>query len=138
MKPALCLAALLLGAALGAATQAQTVYRCGPDGRSYAQTPCAGGRAVQVNDERSAEQRREAIEVTERERALGEALVQERQAREAEPKPGAGHIDGRSAQARLAHAEQAKKAMTSKKKRPAKGTRQAERYKATSAARQAA
>lgn len=133
MKSALCLAALLLGAA----THAQTVYRCGPDGRSYAQTPCMGGRTVPVNDERSAEQRREAIEVTERDRALGDALAQERRAREAEPKPGAGHIDGRSAQARLAHAEPEKKAMKSKK-RAAKGMQEAERYKAASAARRAA
>jgi hypothetical protein len=133
VKPALCLAAFLLCTA----THAQTVYRCGPDGRSYAQSPCDGGRVVQVKDERSAEQRREAIDVTERDRVLGDALAQERLAREAGPKPGAGHIDGRSARARLAHAEPAQKAVKSKK-RPPKGPQQTERYKATSAAGRAA
>jgi len=32
------------------------VYRCGPDGRSYSQEPCAQGRSVDVADPRSAQQ----------------------------------------------------------------------------------
>ena len=50
--------ALLLCAALGAA--AQKVYRCGPDGSIYQQTPCAEGQAVDVSDPRTAEQRKQA------------------------------------------------------------------------------
>jgi hypothetical protein len=48
-------AALLVLALLAGAAQAQ-VYRCGPDGRSYSQEPCADGRAVEVADPRSAQQ----------------------------------------------------------------------------------
>jgi hypothetical protein len=50
--------ALLLCAAFGAA--AQTVYRCGPDGRVYQQTACADGKAVDASDPRTAEQRQAA------------------------------------------------------------------------------
>ena len=44
----------LIGMALLAASaaQSQTVWRCGPDGRSYANTPCPDGRAVDVADRR--------------------------------------------------------------------------------------
>jgi len=49
---------LLLGAALGVA--AQKVYRCGPDGSIYQQTPCAEGQAVDVSDPRTTEQRKQA------------------------------------------------------------------------------
>ena len=50
--------ALALCAAFGAA--AQKVYRCGPDGRTYQQTACADGRAVDASDPRTAEQRQAA------------------------------------------------------------------------------
>lgn len=52
--------ALLLVTSLGSA--AQKVYRCGPDGNTYQQAPCTEGRAVDVSDPRSAEQRRQAQE----------------------------------------------------------------------------
>ena len=45
--------ALLCAGAAAAQTQ---VYRCGPDGRSYSQSPCAQGQAVDVADPRSAQQ----------------------------------------------------------------------------------
>ena len=51
-------AALALCAAFGAA--AQKVYRCGPDGRTYQQTACADGKAVDASDPRTAEQRQAA------------------------------------------------------------------------------
>jgi len=50
--------ALLLCASFHAA--AQKVYRCGPDGRSYQQTPCAEGKAIDVSAPRTAEQRQAA------------------------------------------------------------------------------
>ncbi len=59
-------AALALGAmACGAA--AQKVFRCGPDGRVYQQTPCSEGQAIAVDDARSAEQRKQAQAVARKE-----------------------------------------------------------------------
>lgn len=54
---AVALACLLQ--AVGSAS-AQTIYRCGPDGRHYSQVPCADGRAVAVDDGRTAQQHAEA------------------------------------------------------------------------------
>jgi hypothetical protein len=64
---ALPVAVLALGAAFGAA--AQQVYRCGPDGSIYQQAPCAQGRAVDVGDPRTAEQREAAQAVAKKEAA---------------------------------------------------------------------
>ncbi|HRI16979.1 MAG TPA: hypothetical protein PL196_00505 [Burkholderiaceae bacterium] len=61
-----CFAALLLCGCNPA--QAQKVYRCGPDGRIYQQSPCNDGKAVDASDPRTAEQRQAAQEV-----ARGEA-----------------------------------------------------------------
>ena len=49
---------LALCAAFG--VNAQKVYRCGPDGRTYQQTACAEGKAVDASDPRTAEQRQAA------------------------------------------------------------------------------
>jgi hypothetical protein len=67
----------------GAAASAQTVYRCGPDGREYSQTPCKDGRAVDVSDPRSAAQQREAKRVAADQRRLTDQLEAERRQREA-------------------------------------------------------
>jgi hypothetical protein len=125
-------ALLLITTLIGTSVHAQAVYRCGPDGRSYSQTPCAQGRSVEVNDARSAQQRREAIEVAERDRALGASLQQDRLARESQPHAGAGKIDGRIGYARAAHAEPAKQAATPKKKRSAKTPQHADHGTAAS------
>jgi hypothetical protein len=85
----------LLGASLGA-TAGTTVYRCGPDGRSYSDQPCPQGRAVEVGDERSAEQRADAERIAQRERALAEAMRRERLALEAARAPVAAAKAGRS------------------------------------------
>ena len=69
---ALTAAALLLSAAQGAA--AQTVYRCGPDGRIYQQTPCAEGKAVDASDARTAEQRQAAQAVARSEAKIAARL----------------------------------------------------------------
>ena len=67
-----------------AAAVAQTaVYRCGPEGREYSSTPCATGRQVAVDDARSADQRRQAEGVRQRESALADKLAAERRQREA-------------------------------------------------------
>lgn len=76
------LALVLLLSALG--TQAQNVWRCGADGRSYSDRPCADGEPMQMAalaDMRSAAEV-QAAQVAARERRLAETLRQERLARE--------------------------------------------------------
>jgi len=63
---------------------AADVYRCGPDGRSYSDRPCAEGRALEVADARSAEQVAEAADVAARDRRLTRQLAAERRAIERE------------------------------------------------------
>lgn len=53
-------AAVAFALAAAGAAQAQKVYRCGPDGRLYQQTPCNDGQALDASDARSAEQRKAA------------------------------------------------------------------------------
>jgi hypothetical protein len=83
------LAALLAGLGLALAAPAapaappQTVYRCGPDGRIYSQTPCADGQPLTVDDSRTAGQRREAEDVARREAKSAQQLADERRQREA-------------------------------------------------------
>ena len=48
MTPWFTLALLLAGS-----VQAQTVWRCGPDGNTYSSSACAEGRAVVVADARN-------------------------------------------------------------------------------------
>lgn len=86
----------LLGALLMCASvQAQTVYRCGPEGRVYSQIPCPQGRVVDVSDERSLEQRGLAEARVRDDRTLADALERERLDREALPGPTAGQIGSR-------------------------------------------
>lgn len=85
-KPLLLATALLLASA----TQAQTVWRCGPDGRSYADEPCAGGRLVAVADPRSAADRAAALDLARREQALADTLAQQRRDRAAQAVGAAG------------------------------------------------
>jgi hypothetical protein len=61
----------------------QTVYRCGPEGRIYSQTPCADGKALTVDDPRSAEQQKAAREVSARDAEQARQLAAERRQREA-------------------------------------------------------
>lgn len=79
-------AALLLGLALlgPALAQNTTVWRCGSDGRVYSDSPCPGGRELQVADARSAQQRQEAVEVAARDQAMARRLADERRERERE------------------------------------------------------
>jgi hypothetical protein len=86
MARLLCLAAC---AASGAApSAAQIVYRCGPTaGVTYSQTPCAGGRPINVGDPRSAMQQTEAQEVATKNELLGNAMAQDRREAEAAIRP---------------------------------------------------
>ncbi len=73
-----------LGLLAAATASAQTVWRCGADGRSYSAIPCAEGRAIDVSDSRSLEEVRAAEAVQERERRLAQSLAQQRAQRESE------------------------------------------------------
>ncbi len=78
------LAALLLALALPDLPEAAaaTVYRCGPDGREYRDSPCADGHAVDMADPRSPDQVAEARRVAALERRLADRLAADRTARE--------------------------------------------------------
>ena len=77
----LLLAAILLASgAAGAASQ--KVFRCGPDGRIYSQTPCKDGYEVNADDKRSAEQRKAAEDSVKREEKLTEKMAREREAKD--------------------------------------------------------
>ena len=51
-----------------AGAMAQSIYRCGPDGRIYQQAPCTDGKPIDARDPRTPEQRAAAQAV-----AAGEA-----------------------------------------------------------------
>ena len=68
---------------VASAAQAQTVWRCGPDGRSYSDAPCRDGRALEVAQARPAADLSGAQDMAQRERVLAAKLVRERQQREA-------------------------------------------------------
>jgi hypothetical protein len=74
---------LALAAPGVAAAPPQTVYRCGPDGRIYSQTPCSDGRPLTVDDPRTPGQRQEATDVARREAKAAQQLADERRQREA-------------------------------------------------------
>ncbi|MEO8155696.1 MAG: DUF4124 domain-containing protein [Rhizobacter sp.] len=97
-----------------ASAHAQTVYRCGPEGRTYSQTPCAQGKAVDVSDDRSAEQRAAAQTLARENQVRGDALERERLHREAGKPATATMIGSRPASA--APAASAAKPKASKKK----------------------
>lgn len=81
MKP--LLAVLLMLSA--AAAQAQAVWRCGAEGRSYSDRPCADGRALEMAelaDTRTPAELQAAREVAARDRRLAETLRHERIERE--------------------------------------------------------
>ena len=76
-----------MAVALIAPAAAADVYRCGPNGSTYSQTPCAEGRRIELIDARSDEQRLQASQVNERTVALASALERDRLANEAALRP---------------------------------------------------
>jgi len=94
---------------------AQTIYRCGPDGREYSQTPCKDGRAIDAADPRSEAERREAREIAARDAKLADKLARENRAREAEAaRTGAAGIQQAPKPAAAASSPQKKKKSKSK------------------------
>ncbi len=74
---------------LAGIAHAQTVYRCGADGRSFSQLPCEGGEALPPADNPSAARRAEAQNTAQREEALARRMTQDREAREKALQPAA-------------------------------------------------
>jgi len=70
----LLLAAVLVatGSSAGAVG---AIYRCGADGRTFSQTPCANGTLVEASDPRTAAQRAEARRVAAAERQAAAAAA---------------------------------------------------------------
>ena len=105
------LAALVLLLAASSTGWAQKkVFRCGPDGRIYSQTPCKDGYEVNADDKRSAEQRKAAEESVRRDEKLNEKMARERHAKEvAAAKQGPAVIAKAAAPAASAASAPAKK-----------------------------
>ncbi len=124
--------AALLSASLSWAS-AQTVYRCGPDGRQYSQTPCADGQTISVNDERSAEQRADAERLAQADATRGRQLERERHINEAAAHPAAAGSFN-SPKPKSASAPAASATSPHKKKKHSKGTQSTDDFKAVAPA----
>lgn len=64
--------------ALPHAAQAQTVWRCGADGRTYSESPCPGGRLIKAADPRAASELQAARDEVKRSQELGTRMRKER------------------------------------------------------------
>ena len=75
---------------------AAEIYRCGPRGASYSQTPCADGQRLADADERNEEQRAQAQQTAARTLAMATTLESDRLATEAAHRPAlAGSLSAR-------------------------------------------
>ncbi len=68
------LAALLITSLAMGPLQAQTVWRCGEGGKRYSDSPCPGGKAVDVADPRSTAEVRSAQDSVQRTQALADRM----------------------------------------------------------------
>jgi hypothetical protein len=66
---------------------AQTVYRCGAEGRSYSHTPCPEGRVLDVSDARSPDERAQGAAAAERTARLADSMERDRLMAEAALRP---------------------------------------------------
>ena len=71
------------GVAGSAVAPATSAWRCGAEGRVYSDTPCAGGREIELPAPRPATDVRAAERLAQRDATLAERLRREREAREA-------------------------------------------------------
>ncbi len=85
--------ALVLMIAAGAA-QAQPIWRCGTEGRSYSDTPCREGRTIDLTPARPAADLASARQQAGHDTALAAQLTRERQAIEARQAAGPAGIRG--------------------------------------------
>jgi cell division septation protein DedD len=82
--PAVAVLTISLATLATFSAQAQGVYRCGND---YGQTPCPAGKALQVDDSRTAEQKKSAEDVAAGNRKTADAMEKARLAQEARAAP---------------------------------------------------
>jgi hypothetical protein len=85
---------LLLCSAAPATLQAQTVWRCGADGRTFTDAPCPQGQALDTALPRPAADLQSAQHQAQRESVWAHQLQRERQQRETQATPGAAGIYG--------------------------------------------
>ena len=98
---------------------AQKVFRCGPEGKTYSQTPCKDGREVNTDDARSPEQRKAAEDVVKREARMADKMTRERETKEAAVAKQAPTIIGKPAlAAKPAASAASSKAAKARKKPP--------------------
>lgn len=109
-------ASLFLGLALLAgAVQAQTVWRCGPDGRIFQATPCASGQVLDLKPAPSVQARAEAEAVAAREKEALQTLAAERRAREQQAVAGPSGIRPTSPEPPARHKPTVKKPSESRR-----------------------
>jgi len=72
------LVALTAALCAGTAAAQTQVYRCGTDGRSYSQEPCAQGQTINVADPRSAQQAAQTRQATLRDARQADELERSR------------------------------------------------------------
>jgi hypothetical protein len=88
----------MLAAGMAADIGAQTIYRCGPDGRSFSDRPCGESTTIAPKVDRPDAQRAdEARAVAQREAQLADHLRSERLEREAAAKSGVAGFHPREA-----------------------------------------
>ena len=121
MKPVFAL--MLLAASLPsvAIATSQTVWRCGPDGRSYESQPCKDGRAIELPGARPPADVLAAKRVAEADQRLAQQLRDERLQRERELQargPGVAGF-GRAAPAADLKPRQDRQAASKSKTKPA-------------------
>ena len=75
----LCLVLAAMVASAAAPAWSQTTYKCGT---SYSQNPCEGGAALDTDDKRTADQKRQALNATQKEKQAADNLEQSRLAKE--------------------------------------------------------
>lgn len=85
---------MALSSAMPLASQAQNVWRCGPDGRTFTDAPCPQGQAIDVPASRPAEDLHSAQQRAVRDRAWADQLQRERAQRESQPNAGPTGIYG--------------------------------------------
>lgn len=86
MKTSAWITALLL-TTFSAWVGADEIYRCGPTGAEFSQTPCSNGARIEVSDPRTDEQRSHAVALAAKTEAWGDALERDRRAAEAAYRP---------------------------------------------------
>ena len=102
--------------------QAQTIWRCGPDGRAYSDQPCSDGSTLARSDQRSDAQTRAAHEVVARDQALARELHRQNREAEREALSHGSGLAGIGAPAPAVKPKAPKPPKSKPKKQPPEGT----------------